>query len=346
MEINLPQRISPLDIDKAIAILGPKVVGIPILDARKIDAGVFDDKTVTAIIFLGLIENQDGKVKLNSVGRDYYKANNDVDKKNILQERIRQIPVYDRTIEYFYHNNNFVPTKVDVAAFWHDNFSNELGDIGEDELTNAAIFFVRFLEFAGLGKYVQAGIGRDTHAKLDQVKVAEYITSAVATPETIKKYQDEITKEVVAKEEEVLRVSEEINLNIQHATGGALSGSNIRAIQKLQLELTEKDLDSPGAKKLLLDMLDRSEKENTVLKAKVETYKEVEKQAAILGAKVKSLSKLNLLKTSVNSIGGIILGLSLSLSGAIQQYIVGGLGGILIIISIFLREDQDALDGG
>jgi hypothetical protein len=340
MPIKLPQSTSPAEIEKVVSILGPKVTGLSITDAKKIDSRLFEEDTIHTCMFIGLIESYDGKIKLTtSAGREYHKAADVGNKKSILRERLRQIPIYDRTIEYFYHGENFTPTKVDIAAYWHENFLNELEEMSEDDLTNAAIFFIRFLEFADLGQYVQAGRGRDTHSRLDQVKVAEYITSAEATPETIKKYQEEVSKEA-PKEENPNQINQETFSQIS-SSSAVLSSSNIRAIQRLQFELTDKELDSPGAKKLILDMLDRFEKENTVLKAKVESYKDVEKTAAILESEVRSLTKLNLLKTSVNSIGGVILGMSLSLTQSIQQYVAAGLGIALIIISIALRDQPE-----
>ena len=340
MATRLPQRTSPTEIEKVISILGPKVTGLSVADAKKIDSNLFEENTIHTCMFVGLIESYDGKIKLtSSAGRDYHKASDIGGKKSILRERIRQIPIYDRTIEYFYHGENFTPTKVDIAAYWHENYLNELEEMSEEDLTNAAIFFIRFLEFADLGQYVQAGRGRDTHSRLDQVKVAEYITSAEATPETIKKYQEEVSRET-PKEDSSNQINQETLSQIS-SSSGVLSSSNIRAIQRLQFELTDKELDSPGAKKLILDMLDRFEKENTVLKARVESNKEIEKKAAILETEIRSLTKLNLLKTSVNSIGGVILGMSLSLNQPIQQYVAAGLGIALIIIRVALRDQPE-----
>lgn len=341
MAFRLPQRTTIQDISKLIGILGPKIMGMSLDEARRIDSDLFDDTNIYVCSFLGFVEQQDEIIKLLPPGRGYYKSGPESEKKSILRERLRQIPIYDRTIEYFYHNENLAPTKIDIATYWHDNFKDQLDGMDEESLTNAAIFFIKFLDATELGKYVQAGRGRETHARLDKVKVAEYITSVEATEETIEKYEKEIAKE---KEPETDRQTTEIpNLFVQ-PPGSSLSSSNIRALAKLQLELTEKELDSPGARKLIIDMLDRLERENTVLKAKVESYLEVEKKAAILNAAVKSLSQQNLLKASVNSIGGIILGASFSLTQVTHQIVAATLGLILIAISIALREKKNKED--
>jgi len=333
MTIKLPQRTLPSDIDRVISILGPKVMGLQVNEARQIDAGLFTDITLHSCYFVGLVEEIDGRIRVTPAGREYYKSGDDNEKQNILRERLRQIPIYDRTLEYFYHNNNFSPTRVDVAAYWHENFANDLDEINEEELNDAALFFLRFIEHAGMGQFVRAGRGRETHIRINQVSLAEYITSAMPTPETIKKLEAEVAKDAGAEASK-----NEAPISTPISAGEGLSSSNIRALQKLHLELTEQELDSPGARKLILDMLDRSERENTVLKAKVDSYKEVEKNAAILETEVRSLERLNLLRTTVNSIGGVILGMSLSLTQDIQRYIAIALGAALILLSVFLRD--------
>ncbi len=333
MSFLLPLGTNPTDLEKVIKILGPKIVGMSIQEIQKINGSLFTQDLINSYKYLGLLSENDDKLFLSSQGRNLYTNNSSENYSDIIQERIRQSPIYDRTIEFFYHNSLENPTKYEIASFWHDNYQDEIENNSEDDLTNAAIFFIRLLDLAGLGKYVQAGRGRETHIKLNQVKVAEYITSAEATEETIQKYEKEkLREEKESKEDNQTQI-------ISHSK--TLSGSNIRAISKLQYELTEKELDSPGAKKLIIDMLDRLEKENTVLKAKVETYQKIDKEAAILKSEVQSLSRENLWKTSVNSIGGIILGMSLSLGENLHQWIAAGLGLALIVISIIMREQRD-----
>jgi len=342
MPIVLPQKTTIQELNKAIEILGPKVIGMNTEEARKIDSAIFSESNLNTYTVIGLVDESGSIIKLTPAGRDYYKTTSEAEKKKILRERIRQIPIFDRTVEYFYHNDNFEPTKVDVASYWNDTFADQLAEMEEEGFSNASLFFLRLLGSADLGKYVPAGRGRETHIRLDKVKIAEYITSAEATPETIKKIEQEIAKGTQAPE--LKQETPEPTPPVPANPLSSLSASNIRAFSKLQLELTEKELDSPGAKKLIIDLLDRLERENTVLKAKVETYQKVETKAAILAAKVKSLSNQNLLKDSVNSVGGIILGASLSISGLLNQLIAVGLGLILVVISIALREKEGELE--
>lgn len=98
---SLPQRTAVQDIEKIIEILSPKVISISISDAKKIDASLFESPNLDACIFLGIIEQEKGKIKLTTSGRNFNNSTKESEKKEIIKERLRQIPIYDRTIEYF-----------------------------------------------------------------------------------------------------------------------------------------------------------------------------------------------------------------------------------------------------
>jgi len=84
--------------------------------------------------------------------------------------------------------------------------------------------------------------------------------------------------------------------------------------------------------------------ENTVLNAKVEQYQILDKEAAVLQEKVQTLSKENLWKASVNSIGGIILGASISIADNTLKISGCILGALLIAISILLTRNTKEKD--
>ena len=50
---------------------------------------------------------------------------------------------------------------------------------------------------------------------------------------------------------------------------------------------------------------------------------------------------MNLIRTSVNSIGGVVLGASFSISDLIPKIAGVILGAILIVLSIFLRDKNE-----
>lgn len=120
-----------------------------------------------------------------------------------------------------------------------------------------------------------------------------------------------------------------------------LSPSSLRALGKLEIGLAWKELDSDGAKKLIIEKLDDLQQENIVLKAKVEKMASIDKANAVLLERNKNLGKMNLIRTSVNSIGGIVLGASFSISDIVPQIAGLILGAILIILSVFLREKNE-----
>jgi hypothetical protein len=199
------------------------------------------------------------------------------------------------------------------------------------------------LEWAGLGKFIAAGRGRDTRIDFDQVELAKYVTLSVSSGE-IKIYE-----KAAMFGEQTEKKKDEVETSATTPELPAMDDeyiSSLRALKKLKIELTWKDLDSDGAKKLLIDKLDELKGENTVLNAKVEKYQKLERKEAVLKSKVKSLSKINFYKTGVNSIGGVIVGASIALTDNTYKIIGVIMGLCLVVLSFIITEknEEDEVD--
>lgn len=79
-------------------------------------------------------------------------------------------------------SNKDGPTKTEIANYWHDSHAAELQGAAGAALTDAAVFFLRFVGAGGLGQFIAAGTGRETHLKVDTEAVAEYVTGDAAPP--------------------------------------------------------------------------------------------------------------------------------------------------------------------
>lgn len=130
---------------------------------------------VDAMKHIGLIERDGGNVKLTTDGREY--AGGDAAKRaEIMRRRLRTVPLFHATLEWMHWQNKTLVTKTDVAIYWHDNHPAEIGGAQGDALTDPAVFFMRMVGVAGLGKFVAAGAGRETHLKVDEDALTEYAT--------------------------------------------------------------------------------------------------------------------------------------------------------------------------
>jgi hypothetical protein len=330
--MSLPMFTDLTDIETVASVLSSKIKEIPEEEARKVNKKAFSDNNLETYEFLGLIDREISGIKLTEAGREYGNASDEKKKDEILRKNIKKINIYDTTLEYLHHNQKLSPTKTEIGSYWNENFNDKVSDLSEDQISSAVIFFLRLTEKVKLGKFINAGRGRETRIDLDNVKLAEYVTLKLEKPAIQKIKDDEQTSAEKPKKTKAIEVPEEI------ISDQELSPSSLRALGKLQIGLKWQDLDSDGAKKLIIEKLDDLQQENTVLQAKVERLHQIDKDNAVLVEKNGLLSNINLVRTSVNSIGGIILGASFSVTETAPKIIGLLMGALLIGLSIFYRE--------
>jgi len=141
--------------------------------------------------YVGLLERDGSNIKLSDAGRKYAAAPDDSAKASTMRARLRDVPLYDATLEWIFHNSLEVASKTDIANYWHDNLSDESAQVTGAALTDATVFFGRIVGAAGLGTFVAAGRGRDTEVRIDRSALSEYValqppeqqSTATETPE-------------------------------------------------------------------------------------------------------------------------------------------------------------------
>lgn len=104
-----------------------------------------------------------------------------------------------------------------------------------------------------------------------------------------------------------------------------------QSFRQVRRELTEEELSSPAAQRLLLDELDRLEDENTELKGISRRFHEADKRASILDEKLKRHTALDIF-SSVALVAG-----SLALGHAPNVWVVDNVtGSIFLVIGIVM----------
>jgi len=336
----LPRSIHPEHIDSTIEILNTKVKGATIEELKTINSNL-NSEIIDSTIFLGIVKKEGKHFLLTEFGRKYASEQINSQKQQIFQNLLKKISIYNLTIEKLYYEKNFKVTKMDVGSYWNQSFKDDVKELNEENLLATVIFFFRTIERAGLGKFVAAGKGRESRIDLNQVEVTKYVTKGEATENIEPNGQTIISVFPDLPAEET--ISDE-TFQSENNEGEGFELAHLRALKRINFELTWKELDSPGAKKLLIDKMAELSTENTVLNAKVEQYQILDKEAAVLQEKVQTLSKENLWKASVNSIGGIILGASISIADNTLKISGCILGALLIAISILLTRNTKEKD--
>jgi hypothetical protein len=116
------------------------------------------------------------------------------------------------------------------------------------------------------------------------------------------------------------------------ATGPGVPTSSRRALSEIRRELLPEELSSPGAQKLLLEMLDRTESECEAARGYIELYHAANTRAAVLEEKVRRRNAFEVLFSISLAVGGVLVGLwpSWGLGSA-------AIGGVLIVVSAIAK---------
>ncbi len=161
-------KTTELDLDKVAAYLKNQVGWVALDKIRKaIPPKHADVRKIEAMRHIGLLERDGENVKLSADGREYA-AGDETKRAGIIRHRLRVDALYNATLEWMHFNNKVEVNKSDVANYWHDNHQAEIGGAEGDALTDPAVFFMRMAGLGGLGKFVPAGVGRETHLQVDE----------------------------------------------------------------------------------------------------------------------------------------------------------------------------------
>ncbi len=169
-------KTTAADLEKVAGYLKSQVGWVELGKIRKaIPPKHANGMKIEAMRHIGLLDRDGENVKLTTDGRDF--ASGDVTKRaEVIRKRLRADSLYHATLEWMHFNDKTTVTKTDVANYWHDNHSAEIGGAEGDALTDSTVFFMRMVGLAELGKFVAAGTGRETHLKVDEGLLKEFAT--------------------------------------------------------------------------------------------------------------------------------------------------------------------------
>jgi hypothetical protein len=179
----LPIKTTEEDLDVLADYLDKKVGFVPLGQLRNtVKTPHGDNRKIEAMRFVGLLERKDDDVKLSDDGHAFARATGER-KEEIVAARLRSISLYEQTLEWMHFQKQHEPTKTQVAQFWADKHHDKLDGAVGAALTDAVVFFMRVFGMSGLGKFVAAGTGRDTHIEANAARLGAFVTGA--TPATI-----------------------------------------------------------------------------------------------------------------------------------------------------------------
>ncbi len=119
---SLPFRTTLDDVTAICTYLSKKPTGASIAEAKKvIDTKLVDFRKIAAYKAWGLLSEADGRLKISERGRAVTKG--DRFRVEALQSSVSEVEPYMAILERVAHKGDESWTALEVAAHWHEHFS-------------------------------------------------------------------------------------------------------------------------------------------------------------------------------------------------------------------------------
>lgn len=106
-----PIKTTAKDIDVLFGYLKTQVGWVPLDKVRKtIESKYADNRKLEAARYLGLLERDGTNIRLSVAGQKYAGGDESA-KVEIMRAAIRQVPLYNQTVEWIYHTKQPEPTR-------------------------------------------------------------------------------------------------------------------------------------------------------------------------------------------------------------------------------------------
>jgi hypothetical protein len=178
----LPIKTTDEDIEVLANYLNSRVGWTPLSQVKStVPSRHADNRKIEAMRYIGLLDRNDEEVRLTDAGHAFARSTSDK-RAEVIAERLKVTPLYNQTLEWMHFQNHLEPNKTEVAQYWDSKQSTYLDGAQGAALTDAAIFFMRVVGMSGLGVFVAAGTGRDTHVEMDAKALAAFVTGTAPAP--------------------------------------------------------------------------------------------------------------------------------------------------------------------
>jgi hypothetical protein len=182
LAFTLPLKTTGTDLEKITGYLSNQVGWVQLNSLRaSIPAKHADNRKVEAVRYLGLIDRDGENVKLTEAGREYA-AGDAAARSAVMRKLLAGNALYKATVDWMHYQEKLAPNKTEIANYWHDHHQAETAGASNTALVDSAVFFMRMVGVADLGKFVAAGTGRETHLEMDPGKLAEFATGTAPPP--------------------------------------------------------------------------------------------------------------------------------------------------------------------
>ncbi len=178
--MSLPIRTTLDDIDVVCSYLATKPTGATTSEAKAvINKKCLDGRKIKALKFWGLIEDENGKMKLTEDGRQIAKSDG-ANKSAVLRKIIENNAPYTTIVERAAHSSELTVTATEVAAHWHEHFKGTVSD-ADKILNDQAVCFFQIAQGADLGQLMIGRKGQLTRFEFDRDAILRYASDGAPT---------------------------------------------------------------------------------------------------------------------------------------------------------------------
>jgi predicted nucleotide-binding protein len=234
-------------IEDAIAIvdyLKTKALGSSIAEARKVvKKEILDPRKVTAYQVWNIVQKEGDRLKLAPIGRDLSRAKPE-ERASVFQKIIHSVPPYQSAFEMVYHHNLSEVTNVDIAAFWHEHFKDELGTKIEATIKDMAVCFFRLAEGASLGQLIVGRKGQATRFTISFEPLSQFIAEGALSTETKSEASSSgYAPKIIQRELKIDSTEEPSSVTIVNPKIFISHGKNMAIVEQLKVMLDLNNLE-------------------------------------------------------------------------------------------------------
>ena len=179
--MSLQRLVTVDDILKIVEYLKAFATGVEIETAKKtVDPRLLDRRRLKAYREWGFVQSRGTVVTITELGRKYVRAA-DVERKQLIENVIRDNEIYRTTLGYIHHNSDGNITVVEVGHYWRSNFSTEASS-AEGTLKEQVICFAKLVDSAKLGTYKVGRKGGESRIEFDTSELSRFVVGEDKTP--------------------------------------------------------------------------------------------------------------------------------------------------------------------
>jgi hypothetical protein len=166
----IPIKTSVEDMRKLLGYMSKQIGWVEQSKVEKA-LGAIDDRKVSAMVALGLVQRDGSNLKLPQRGQAFASG----DEAGALKDAVREMELYRATIEWMHYQGKSEVTATEIGQYWEASHSDTLGSLKGSTLSAGAVCFGRVAEGAGFGTFTIGRAGKETRLTTNLDAISKFV---------------------------------------------------------------------------------------------------------------------------------------------------------------------------